>query len=166
MLLMKKVFFATILLVGFMYSAKAQEISKHALGIRTGDNDGFGIEISYQKNIKDTNRLEVDLGFRDNKNFDAWKLSAVYQWVWNIDGNFNWYAGFGGGIGSLNINNNSNVNIDDGLFVNAAGDIGIEYNFDIPLLISLDFRPEFGIINDFGDNDLGLDIALGLRYQF
>jgi hypothetical protein len=25
-----------------------------------------------------------------------------------------------------------------------CSDIGIEYNFDIPLLISLDFRPEFG----------------------
>ncbi len=27
----------------------------------------------------------------------------------------------------------------------AAGDIGIEYNFDIPLQLSLDFRPEIGI---------------------
>ena len=40
----------------------------------------------------------------------------------------------------------------------------IEYDFDIPLLISLDFRPElgFGDIND----DLDFDIALGIRYQF
>jgi len=49
----------------------------------------------------------------------------------------------------------------------AAGDIGIEYNFDIPLLISLDFRPEIGFGDELYDNnDLGLDIALGLRYQF
>ena len=56
-------------------------------------------------------------------------------------------------------------NIDDSdtsLFV--AGDIGIEYDFDIPLLISLDFRPELGF-GDFND-DLDFDIALGLRYQF
>ena len=48
------------------------------------------------------------------------------------------------------------------LFV--AGDIGIEYNFQIPIIISLDFRPELG----FGDfnNDLDFDIALGIRYQF
>ena len=45
-----------------------------------------------------------------------------------------------------------------------AGDIGIEYNFDIPLLLSLDFRPEFGF-GDYND-DLDLDIALGIRYQF
>jgi len=161
---MKKLIIAVVLLIGFVFNASAQEISSHAIGIRTGDNDGFGVEISYQKGLGDINRLEVDLGFRDNKNYDAWKLSGVYQWVWNIDGNFNWYAGFGAGIGSWD--NKTNVNIDDGLFVNALGDIGIEYNFDIPLLISLDFRPEFGIVNDFGDNDLDLDIALGLRYQF
>ena len=147
-----------------MFNLSAQEVSQHAIGIRTGDNDGFGVEVSYQKKMGAINRFELDLGFRDNKNFDAWKLSGIYQWVWNIDGNFNWYAGFGGGIGSWN--NKTTLNIDDGLFVNAVGNIGIEYNFDIPLLISLDFRPEFGIVNDFGDNDLDLDIALGLRYQF
>ncbi|MGB5362773.1 MAG: hypothetical protein WBN17_05665 [Aureibaculum sp.] len=160
---MKKLFFTAILIIGSLYSASAQDISEHAIGIRTGDNDGFGYAISYQRKMKDINRFEVDLGFRDNKNFDAWKLTGLYQWVWNIDGGFNWYAGFGAGIGTYN---NKFNNDDDGLFVNADGNIGIEYNFEFPLLISIDFRPEFGIINDFGDNDLDLDIALGIRYQF
>ena len=162
---MKKLIFTAVVLFGILINTQAQEISSHALGIRIGDNDGFGVEISYQKSIKDNNRLELDLGFRDNKNYDAWKLTAIYQWIWNIDGNFNWYAGFGAGIGSINISND-NFRGDDDFFVNADGNVGIEYNFDIPLLISLDFRPEFGLINDFGDNDLDLDIALGLRYQF
>ena len=57
-----------------------------------------------------------------------------------------------------------NILFDDETALFAAGDIGIEYSFEIPLLISLDFRPEigFGDIND----DLDFDIALGLRYQF
>ena len=50
-------------------------------------------------------------------------------------------------------------------FLNAVGDIGIEYNFDFPLLLSLDFRPEIGVINDI-DDGLEFDIALGVRYQF
>ncbi|MEN8789577.1 MAG: hypothetical protein ABF295_08665, partial [Flavobacteriaceae bacterium] len=56
---------------------------------------------------------------------------------------------------------------DGGLFVFAAGDIGVEYDFDIPLLLSLDFRPEIGILgyDDFSDN-FDFDIALGIRYQF
>jgi hypothetical protein len=36
-------------------------------------------------------------------------------------------------------------------------DIGIEYNFDIPLLISLDFRPEFGG-NGYYKNNYGSDM--------
>ena len=160
---MKKLGFITVVLLGFMYNVNAQDISSNAIGLRFGDNDGFGAEISYQHKIKDSNRLEFDLGFRDNKNFDIWKLTGIYQWVWSIDGGFNWYAGFGAGIGSVDIKGFDN---DDGVFVNAAGNVGVEYNFDIPLLISLDFRPEFGIVNDFGNNDLDMDIALSLRYQF
>jgi len=161
---MKKVFFTIVLLIGFVLTISAQEVSPHAIGIRTGDNDGFSTEISYQRKIKDSNRLEFDLGYRDNKNFDAWKLSGIYQWVMNIDGGFNWYAGFGAGVG--NWDNKSRLDRDDGFFLNAAGNIGIEYNFDIPLLISIDFRPEIGLINDISDNDLDFDIALGVRYQF
>lgn len=49
----------------------------------------------------------------------------------------------------------------------AAGHIGIEYNLDIPLLLSLDFRPEMGFGDETYDNDdLDLDIALSIRYQF
>ena len=54
--------------------------------------------------------------------------------------------------------------IKQNFFALAAGDVGIEYNFDIPLLLSLDFRPEFGL-DDYGD-DVDFDIALGIRYQF
>ena len=54
--------------------------------------------------------------------------------------------------------------IDDETFIFAAGDIGIEYNFDIPLQLSLDFRPELGFGN-YSD-DLDFDIALGIRYRF
>lgn len=142
----------------------SQDISPNAIGLRFGDNDGFGAEISYQRKLQENTRLEADLGFRDNKNFDIWKLTAIHQWVWNIDGGFNWFAGFGAGIGNVDIKGFDND--DDGLFVNAVGNVGVEYDFDIPLVISLDFRPEIGIVNDFGSNDLDLDIALGLRYQF
>ncbi|MFT5215741.1 MAG: hypothetical protein ACI83H_000858 [Glaciecola sp.] len=74
----------------------------------------------------------------------------------SLDGNFNWYVGAGGGLADkLNT------------YIFAAGDIGIEYNFDIPLQLSLDFRPEIDFGDDTINNDaLDFDIALGLRYQF
>jgi len=151
---------------------QAQDISDHALGLRLGDSDGFGAEISYQKSLFRYNRLEVDLGWRDSRNFDAFKLTGIYQWVHSIENNFNWYYGFGGGLGNVDFEpipnpNGGTVTPDGGLFVFAAGDIGVEYNFDIPLLISLDFRPEIGLIgfDNFSDN-FDFDIALGIRYQF
>lgn len=169
---MKKVILSAIMLIGLAFTAQAQTISKNALGLRLGDNDGFGGEISYQRALSSNNRLELDLGWRnrndyyyDNHNGDlnAVKLTALYQWVWNIDGGFNWYAGIGGGVGSWNHKRDTYKN--DGIFAFAAGDIGIEYNFDFPLLISLDFRPEFGGTGYY-KNNYGSDIALGLRYQF
>lgn len=146
----------------------AQSISEHALGLRLGDSDGFGAEISYQKSIARYNRVEIDLGWRDSRNFDAFKLTGIYQWIHQLDGNFNWYYGVGGGLGSVDFSAGSNGNIPDGgVFIFGAGDIGIEYNFDIPLLLSLDFRPEIGLVgyDDFSDN-FDFDIALGIRYQF
>ena len=146
--------------------AFAQDIADHALGLRLGDSDGFGAEISYQKSIARYNRVEANLGWRDSRNFDAFKLSGVYQWVHQLDGNFNWYYGVGGGLGTVGFDPGF-TNEDGGLFVFGAGDIGIEYNFDIPLLLSLDFRPEIGLIgyDGFSDN-FDFDIALGIRYQF
>lgn len=151
----------SIALIGFTFTMNAQYIADNAIGLRLGDSDGFGAEISYQTRVRDNNRLEFGLGWRDNNNFSAIRVVALYQWVWNLDGDFNWYAGFGGGLASFSFDDNI---IDDETALFAAGNIGIEYSFEIPLLISLDFRPEigFGKIND----DVDFDIALGLRYQF
>jgi hypothetical protein len=158
---MKKLFLLAIALLGFTAMSNAQSISPNAIGLRLGDSDGFGAEVSYQRGLGDNNRLEFDLGWRSGNNFDGFKLAGLYQWVWNIDGGFNWYAGVGGGIGSYSFEKDL---YDDETFIFVAGDIGIEYDFDIPLLISLDFRPELG----FGDyrDDVDFDIALGIRYQF
>lgn len=166
---MKKLILSAFMLLGLAFSAQAQDISKNALGLRLGDNDGFGGEISYQRGMGSNNRLEFDLGWRNSKDVDAFKLVGLYQWVWNIEGGFNWYAGVGAGVGSWSYDKNGFS--DSGTFVLAAGDLGIEYNFqEAPIQLSLDFRPEF-YLNNSGDNqfredDFGPDIALGIRYRW
>jgi hypothetical protein len=45
-----------------------------------------------------------------------------------------------------------------------AGIIGIEYNFNAPILISIDYRPEIGITENY--DSLGSSFALAVRYQF
>jgi len=157
--LMKKLFLLSFALIGFAFTTQAQDIADNAIGLRLGDSDGFGAEISYQRALGDANRLEFGLGWRDGKNYSALRAVGLYQWVMNLDGGFNWYVGAGGGFASYSLDDDDS---DTSLFI--AGDIGIEYNFDIPLLLSLDFRPELGFGN-FND-DLDFDIALGIRYQF
>lgn len=171
---MKKHILTVVMLMGLAFTAQAQDIPKNALGLRLGDNDGFGGEISYQRGLGDNNRLELDLGWRDSRNYDGMKLTGLYQWVWNIDGGFNWYAGVGGGLGTWKYNHDTPPgwkNDKSGTFAFVAGDIGIEYQFDIPLQVSLDLRPElyFGDgRNDFDNdyNNFGPDLALGIRYTF
>ena len=159
---MKKLFLLLLTVFAFAFTSNAQDISENAIGLRLGDSDGLGAEISYQRALGESNRLEADLGWRSGNTYNAFKLTGIYQWVMPLDGNFNWYAGAGGGLASFSGKDLLDGVSETALFI--AGDIGIEYDFDIPLLLSLDFRPEIG----FGDfsNDLDFDIALGIRYQF
>ena len=163
---MKNFFIGSILMLAMSFNMSAQEIAKHALGLRLGSNDGFGGEISYQHKLSKNNRAEFDLGFRNSTNYDAFKLTGLYQWVWNIEGGFNWYAGLGGGVGSYSISKKYGYDGTSGVFFDIAGDIGIEYLFDFPLQASLDFRPEFYVGDKYRNDNYGSDIALSLRYRF
>jgi hypothetical protein len=167
---MKRLLLSAFMLVAVAFSAEAQD-KKNAIGLRLGDNDGFGGEVSYQRWLDTNNRLEFDLGWRDSRYYDAVKLAALYQWVWNIDGGFNWYAGVGGGLGTWEYDRDDlpgwyDGDDDSGTFAFVAGDIGIEYNFPFPLQLSLDFRPELYFGDDFREENFGPDIALGVRFRF
>ena len=67
---MKKNILLATMLFGIAISAQAQDISRNAIGLRLGSNDGFGTEISYQARLSPMNRLELDLGWRSNNNED------------------------------------------------------------------------------------------------
>jgi|SRR6478672_4294989 len=168
---MKKVVLSLFMLMGLTFGLQAQEtVSKNAIGLRLGDNDGFGGEVSYQRQIFTNNRLEFDLGWRNSKNVDAVKLAALYQWYWNINKGFHWYVGVGGGGGSwtYNYDGPGNNDFDDsGSFGFLAGDVGIEYDFPIPLQLALDFRPEvYFNSDDWREDNFGPDVALAIRYKF
>jgi hypothetical protein len=140
------------------------QIAQHAIGLRLGGGDGFGTEISYQHGLGDLNRLELDLGMHSGSNYNAWGLAGIYQWVWNIDGGFNWYAGAGGRIGSWSWDSKYTGTNNSGIFLAAAGDVGIEYAFPIGIQVALDARPEIGLISH--GNSFQNNIAFSVRYQF
>ncbi|WP_347174153.1 hypothetical protein [Polaribacter uvawellassae] len=155
---MKKTFLIIGLVFASFFTMNAQEVSENAIGLRFGDNSGFGGEISYQHKLSENNRLEIDLGIRNGNGADSFKATGIYQWVWSLENRFNWYAGVGGGVGSIKAGGVSDT------FFFGTGNLGIEYNFEAPILISLDYRPEFGFTTIY--EGLNSDIALSVRYQF
>ncbi|WP_369810772.1 hypothetical protein [Tenacibaculum finnmarkense] len=82
---MKKLLLAIGFLTLATVSVNAQDISENAIGVRFGDNSGFGAEISYQRKLSNTNRLEIDLGIRGNNNYSGIKATGLYQWVWQLE---------------------------------------------------------------------------------
>ncbi len=156
---MRKIIFAITLMMCTVGALNAQKMDQ-AIGIRFG----YGGEISYQQPLGNANRLELDLGL----NAYGFGLSGVYQWVWDLsslaDG-FNWYAGVGAGIGSYNFARNSDFRYQNTVLnVGILGQIGMEYNFDIPLQLSLDWRPGFFLLNSSYPSFDG--ICLAARYRF
>lgn len=149
---MKKL--VSMILLGMLLTTAAAtaQVDKNAIGLRLGGGGDWGAEISYQHKLSQMNRLEADLGLY-GYGFD---FSAQYQWVWNL-GNvpgLNWYLGAGGELGVWH----------NSFALGIIGDIGLEYNFPIPLQLSLDYRPGFMILPDVDFH--GSMVGLGIRYKF
>ncbi len=150
---MKKIIVIAAIMLGLATAASAQP---RAIGVRIGN----GGEISYQHSMG-YNFLEVDgglgLGFDGVFNVGA---TGIYNFMISEFGNgFGFYAGPGASVG-LGL---GEVNY---FTLSAAGMVGIEYNFDFPLQISLDFRQHVGI--GLGGNGLWTpsSIGFGVRYRF
>ncbi len=151
-----------IFLLGlFMCFTTKSQIDPHAIGLRIGGGDNFGVEVSYQHGFSKKNRVELDLGFGGNDNYSRIGLAGIYHWAWNIGNEgLNWYVGPGAG---LSINSGKN---DHGDYVGLAigGQIGLGFNFKIPLQLTLDTRPMWDFLAD--DDAFGWGLALGVRYRF
>ncbi|NQX96715.1 MAG: hypothetical protein HRT73_02400 [Flavobacteriales bacterium] len=159
---MKKIILSIITIITISFSVNAQ-VEDHAIGVRLGGgNNGSGFEASYQHGLSDINRLEVDLGWGSKNSVSVMSVAATYQWLFQLEGALNWYAGPGAQF-LLASKFGSTATA-----IGVGGQLGVEYNFnenDVPLLLSLDTRPMI----QFGDNffdGFGLGISLGVRYNF
>jgi hypothetical protein len=166
---MKKIIFAIAFLVVSMAGVlRAQQVNSSTIGLRLG----YPAEISYQMGLNTTNRLEFGLGLRthdyginNESNYSTFSLSGVYQWVWDLSAlspGFDWYAGVGASLGYYSYSYLNNTY--SAIPISLLGQIGIEYNFKIPITLSLDYRPAFQL-NGYGDGFIGDGVALGVRYR-
>ena len=156
---MKKMILALALVVSMVGAVNAQVDGK-SIGLRFGN----GAEFSFNTALGSSNRLELDLGLNNwdsNYGNTGFGLTGIYQWVWGLDDlapGFNWYAGVGGTVGSY-----KSTTTNQGLGIGVAGQVGLEFNFSIPLQLSVDFRPAIFLVNS---HDSYNDAGLSLRYRF
>lgn len=104
--------------------------------------------------------------------FSGIGATATYDWInpfgtaipWNNKGEWNWSIGVGAGLGIYGFRA-------PWFYAGAVGHVGVEYNFWFPLQLSVDYRPNLGIVaagGGVGFNTTGLysGITLGVRYLF
>ncbi|MDG5798994.1 hypothetical protein QA597_01290 [Marinilabiliaceae bacterium ANBcel2] len=139
------------------------DAQEQAIGLRFGGGSHVGTEISFQTPYNN-DRLEVNLGFKSSSNWNFWNLTGIYQWVMPIDEGFYWYLGLGPSLGNSSYDGRDDSK-KDGIYLAAALNAGIEYNFaDIPLQLSIDTRPELVLMDVDSRGWFGL--ALSARYKF
>lgn len=148
-----------------MGTIQSQEISKHTIGLRLSEANGFWVEASYQNALSAKTRIEIGLAGQGKRSYNALKLTGIYQWVFNINQGLNWYVGPGIGGGLVDFDSNIVRNDNLTTFGFVTGDIGIEYNFDFPLLISFDFRPEI-YFDSYINDDIIFNFGISARYKF
>ena len=148
---MKKIILVAAMVLGFAVAASAQP---RALGLR----GGWGAELSYQHGFG-SDFLQADLGLNT---FNSVHGSVIYNFMiaqpaWTSRGEWGFYAGPGAGVGLAL----GDVNY---FALSAAGMVGLEYTFDFPLQISLDFRQHIGL--GFGGHGVWYPSSVGLSFRY
>ncbi len=159
----------------FCVNTGFSQVHNHALGLRFRTSPHLNIrntELSYQIGLNQKNRLEIGLNYGQG-GFDSFKYrhlssSIYYQHVMNIRGGLNWYVGAGlkYDLSQYIVNNVSQFHHQ----FSAGPTIGLEYDFNhknIPLLLSLDYRPSLVYSPSFqGNAYIQNQFGLALRYTF
>jgi hypothetical protein len=151
---MQKNIFPLICCLFFTTTAIAQESSyKNALGVRLGSSvPTVKSGITYKHVLANNNAIEGILSFGDGVGICA--LYEIHKPINSVE-NLQWFIGGGGYVGF----NNSNSNI------GAAGIVGLDYKFaNIPLNLSLDWKPELNIISKVGFEASG--VGFSARFTF
>jgi len=151
---MRKFLIALVVMAGMFSMVNAQELSK-AIGLRFA----YGAEVSYQHPLSDANRVELDLGWAGATT----SLHGIYHWVKPISAvnGLNWYVGPGAGLGFYSFAGYS------GLSIGVVGQAGLEYSFDFPLQVSVDYRPGvYFITGGAGLTPSYSGFCLAARYKF
>lgn len=145
----------SLLLTVLFTTVLSAQITEKAIGLRFGT----GGELTYLHPVGQNNRMEFDLGLTPQST----GLTGIYHWVKDLsdwtEGMY-WYYGPGATIGI------SESKYTNQLMLGVSGQIGLEYRFEFPLQLSLDYRPCYYLIRPYGSGGSYADICLSARYRF
>ncbi len=136
---MKKTFFILFLLA-FNFMASAQY--KFAVGVRFDDSQGLSFKTNKPKGVSFEGILS---GFGNGT-----KGTLLAEWHQKAftSGDWRWFYGVGGHVGSVNSRWRKKDYYQSYRQVGADGILGLEYTIrEIPLNLSIDWKPEFNFIN-------------------
>ena len=151
---MKKIILLAVAVLGFSVAAVAQPRA-------VGGKIGWGVDASYQHTVKNADFVEVNLGLNNFTSLDA---CAVYNFMiaqpqWTDRGEWGFYAGPGLGLGMSLLGDVKYFHLA------AAGMVGLEYSFWVPLQLSFDLRPQLGFGFNYGFH-WSVTPSIGVRYKF
>lgn len=133
-----------------VFSANAQSVGE--IGVRFGDVSGGNFAVDGIIGLGQFSRIHANMSFGGG-NYDGtdFGIDAIWDFIYRPLGGeaFNWYAGAGPFVGFGDI-----------FSLGAAGEIGLQYNFNFPMSLSLDWRPYFRLVEDtdFYAGGFGLNV--------
>lgn len=164
---MKRFIITTAILLTAAIAAFAQPRSA---GLRLG---GTGLDVSYQHHMGKDRFVEGNFGLDFGvKNSAGVKVTGIYNMIlarpaWTDTGSWAIYAGPGVSLGYVydmvryDVMDSKIDYPDNGFMLSLAAQVGIEYNFDFPLQLSIDLRPMIGMhINDGKFRDPATNIVV------
>ena len=159
---MRRLSFILIAIIATTFVANSQP---RALGLRAG----MDCQLSYEHGMSSNDFIEVDLGvefvygYAVGLNAAAGYNFMVAQPKWTQKGEWGFYAGPAVKMGYLWV----------GGYLAVGAQVGLEYNSNFPLQVSLDIRPAAGVAIEGGscriygaEAILGSIACLSVRYRF
>ncbi|MBE8714601.1 hypothetical protein [Sphingobacterium hungaricum] len=155
-------------------TAQAQLTSQHAIGARFGSATG----ITYRYTLSEDRAAQAIMSWQSGSQASRFRLVGLYEFHKPITGDFSWFYGFGGSVGSYTRKSYSET-ITEGntsstttypkkseLALSIDGIVGVEYNIPTtPLAVSLDVKPYFDFIQESSIR-LFDPFGFSIRYQF
>lgn len=147
----------TLIIVAIFFTAGTMQSNAQSvgeLGLRWGDVTGGDFALDGIVGLGQFSRIHANVSFGGNGATD-FGVDAIWDFIYRPLGGeaFQWYLGAGPFLGFGDI-----------FSLGVAGEIGLQYNFNFPMSLSIDYRPAFRLVEDT-DFDAG-GFGLNVRYRF